>query len=160
MVKRNEKSRIVPVSGHLPFGGQSSSDREADPSHALAVPSRHPSRGGHPRSFHGIGVDRKGGHPRRIPLCGGRPGRGLRPDCRTADRPCKERESVSVRILTGDVRTRLRDLPDASVHCVVTSPPYYGLRDYAERRIRKRFGMMLDLTVDHGIRIGSNLVEV
>lgn len=37
---------------------------------------------------------------------------------------------MSVRILTGDVRTRLRDLPDASVHCVVTSPPYYGLRDY------------------------------
>lgn len=33
-------------------------------------------------------------------------------------------------ILVGDVRERLRDLPDNSVHCVVTSPPYYGLRDY------------------------------
>lgn len=43
---------------------------------------------------------------------------------------------MSVRILTGDVRTRLRDLPDASVHCVVTSPPYWGLRDYgAEQQI-------------------------
>lgn len=37
---------------------------------------------------------------------------------------------MSVRILTGDVRDRLKDIPDASVHCVVTSPPYWGLRDY------------------------------
>src|SRR5690606_201874 len=34
------------------------------------------------------------------------------------------------RILVGDVRERLRELPDQSVHCVVTSPPYFGLRDY------------------------------
>jgi DNA modification methylase len=37
---------------------------------------------------------------------------------------------VSVRILIGDVRDRLRELPDASVHCIVTSPPYFWLRDY------------------------------
>jgi len=37
---------------------------------------------------------------------------------------------MSVRILVGDVRDRLKDLPDESVHCVVTSPPYFGLRDY------------------------------
>lgn len=36
----------------------------------------------------------------------------------------------SGRILVGDVRERLRELPDSSVHCVATSPPYYGLRDY------------------------------
>lgn len=29
------------------------------------------------------------------------------------------------RILEGDVRERLRDLPDASVQCCVTSPPYW-----------------------------------
>ena len=34
------------------------------------------------------------------------------------------------RILVGDCRQTLRSLPDKSVHCVVTSPPYYGLRDY------------------------------
>ncbi len=34
------------------------------------------------------------------------------------------------KILIGDVRERLRDLPDGSVHCCVTSPPYWGLRDY------------------------------
>jgi DNA modification methylase len=37
---------------------------------------------------------------------------------------------VTVRILIGDVRERLKDLADESVHCVVTSPPYWGLRDY------------------------------
>jgi DNA modification methylase len=37
---------------------------------------------------------------------------------------------MTVRILIGDVRQRLRDLPDGSVNCVVTSPPYFGLRDY------------------------------
>lgn len=33
-------------------------------------------------------------------------------------------------ILIGDVRERLKELPDQSVHCCVTSPPYWGLRDY------------------------------
>ena len=33
-------------------------------------------------------------------------------------------------ILLGDVRETLRQLPDGSVNCVVTSPPYWGLRDY------------------------------
>jgi hypothetical protein len=35
-----------------------------------------------------------------------------------------------VRILTGDCREVLPTLPDRSVQCVVTSPPYWGLRDY------------------------------
>jgi DNA modification methylase len=34
------------------------------------------------------------------------------------------------RVLQGDVLDRLRELPDESVQCVVTSPPYWGLRDY------------------------------
>lgn len=37
---------------------------------------------------------------------------------------------MSVRILIGDCREKLLDLPDASVNCCVTSPPYFGLRDY------------------------------
>jgi DNA modification methylase len=37
---------------------------------------------------------------------------------------------VSVRIIIGDALEQLRLLPDESVHCCVTSPPYYGLRDY------------------------------
>lgn len=37
---------------------------------------------------------------------------------------------MTVRILIGDARERLRELPDGSVHTCVTSPPYFGLRDY------------------------------
>ena len=37
---------------------------------------------------------------------------------------------MTVRILVGDALDRLRGLPDESVHCCVTSPPYWGLRDY------------------------------
>ncbi len=37
---------------------------------------------------------------------------------------------MSVRILVGDALARLRELPGESVHCCVTSPPYFGLRDY------------------------------
>ena len=34
------------------------------------------------------------------------------------------------RMIPGDCIAGLRTLPDASVHCCVTSPPYWGLRDY------------------------------
>jgi DNA modification methylase len=37
---------------------------------------------------------------------------------------------VSVRVIQGDCRELLKTLPDGSVQCVVTSPPYWGLRDY------------------------------
>jgi DNA modification methylase len=37
---------------------------------------------------------------------------------------------MAVSILVGDVRERLRELPTAHFDCVVTSPPYWGLRDY------------------------------
>lgn len=37
---------------------------------------------------------------------------------------------MSACILTGDCRETLRSLSDGSVQCVVTSPPYWGLRDY------------------------------
>jgi len=37
---------------------------------------------------------------------------------------------LTVSILIGDVREKLRELPTAHFDCVVTSPPYWGLRDY------------------------------
>ena len=37
---------------------------------------------------------------------------------------------MTVRVLTGDVRDVLPTLASNSVHCVVTSPPYWGLRSY------------------------------
>ena len=37
---------------------------------------------------------------------------------------------VAFRILVGDAREKLLELPDNSVHCCITSPPYWGLRSY------------------------------
>jgi DNA modification methylase len=37
---------------------------------------------------------------------------------------------TSQRIIAGDCIEGMRTLPDASVHCCVTSPPYWGLRNY------------------------------
>jgi DNA modification methylase len=37
---------------------------------------------------------------------------------------------MTVEIIVGDCRDVLKTMPDQSVHCVVTSPPYFGLRDY------------------------------
>jgi DNA modification methylase len=37
---------------------------------------------------------------------------------------------VSWKIVQGDAAQKLREMPPGSVQCCVTSPPYYGLRDY------------------------------
>lgn len=37
---------------------------------------------------------------------------------------------ATLTLLHGDAVEQMRSLPDTSVDCVVTSPPYYGLRDY------------------------------
>jgi DNA modification methylase len=46
-------------------------------------------------------------------------------------------------ILIGDAVATLRQLPEASIDCVVTSPPYYGLRDYAAEG---QLGLETDVT--------------
>src|SRR5436190_21385467 len=35
-----------------------------------------------------------------------------------------------LKTICGDALTKLRELPSESVHCCVTSPPFWGLRDY------------------------------
>lgn len=42
----------------------------------------------------------------------------------------KERAVPSWRVLVGDCRDVLKSLPAGSVHTCITSPPYFGLRDY------------------------------
>jgi len=37
---------------------------------------------------------------------------------------------MNVEILVGDCRKRIAEIPDKTVHCCITSPPYFGLRDY------------------------------
>lgn len=39
-------------------------------------------------------------------------------------------EMEVLRILNGDAATRLREIHDESIQCCVTSPPYWGLRNY------------------------------
>jgi DNA modification methylase len=39
-------------------------------------------------------------------------------------------KEVQRMIIQGDCLERLREFPDTSINCCVTSPPYYGLRDY------------------------------
>jgi DNA modification methylase len=39
-------------------------------------------------------------------------------------------QDADFQLYVGDALEVLRELPDESVHCVVTSPPYWGLRDY------------------------------
>jgi DNA modification methylase len=58
---------------------------------------------------------------------------------------------MAVRILIGDVRARLKELPDESVHCVITSPPYWGLRDYGvagQLGLEPTLGEHLDVMVN------------
>ena len=38
--------------------------------------------------------------------------------------------SITSTILTGDSLEQLKTIPDDTVNTCVTSPPYYGLRDY------------------------------
>ena len=39
-------------------------------------------------------------------------------------------DSQGIELYHGDCLQVLKELPAESVHCVVTSPPYWGLRDY------------------------------
>ena len=60
---------------------------------------------------------------------------------------------MTVRIMVGDALSQLAELPDESVYCVVTSPPYWGLRAY-----KGDPGMIgLELTFDKHL---DNLVAV
>lgn len=56
---------------------------------------------------------------------------------------------MTVNILQGDARVVLQTLPSNSVHTVVTSPPYWGLRSYptglvADRLQRDCIGIELN----------------
>lgn len=36
-------------------------------------------------------------------------------------------------ILQGDILERIKDIPDNTIDCIITSPPYWGLRDYGAK---------------------------
>lgn len=58
---------------------------------------------------------------------------------------------MSVDIIVGDALTELRKLPSESVDCCVTSPPYWGLRDYdvdGQMGLEPTLGEHLDAMVE------------
>lgn len=63
-------------------------------------------------------------------------------------------------ILIGDAARRLRELPDATVDCVITSPPYFQLRDYGMGDAQ--IGLESDVTawVDHMLTVTDGLARV
>lgn len=56
-----------------------------------------------------------------------------------SDWPTEKRPVV---VLHGDTRNVIRELPDNSFQCVVTSPPYWGVRDYG---VAGQIGAEMDL---------------
>lgn len=52
-------------------------------------------------------------------------------------------------IMQGDVLARLRELPDQCAHCCVTSPPYWGLRDYGVDGQLGRNGIGIELNPEY-----------
>jgi DNA modification methylase len=59
---------------------------------------------------------------------------------------------MAVKILAGDVFAQLKNIPDESIDCVVTSPPYWGLRDYGiegqlglEKTLGEHIGVMVSV---------------
>lgn len=46
-------------------------------------------------------------------------------------------------LICGDSLVRLKDIPNSSVNCIITSPPYWALRDYG---IKEQIGMELILS--------------
>lgn len=59
----------------------------------------------------------------------------------------------------GDVRELLPEMPESSVHAVVTSPPYFGLRDYGEDG---QIGLeeSLDEYIDELVSVGEKIRRV
>jgi site-specific DNA-methyltransferase (adenine-specific) len=64
----------------------------------------------------------------------------------------KRRRKEMIKILQGNCLDKLKELPDQSINTCITSPPYWGLRDYGED---KQLGME-----DTPEEFVNNLVEV
>lgn len=45
---------------------------------------------------------------------------------------------MSIEYVIGDCREVLKTLPDNSINCCVTSPPYFGLRQYLPDGVKIR----------------------
>lgn len=71
----------------------------------------------------------------------------------------QENTTPTCDILVGDARTVIGSLPADSFHTCVTSPPYWGLRDYG---IEEQIGaeMMLTTYIDHIVKVFQEVRRV
>lgn len=62
-------------------------------------------------------------------------------------------------VLPGDCLARMSTLPNDSVHCVVTSPPYFGLRDY---NVEGQIGLesSVDLYIQSMVKVFSEIKRI
>jgi site-specific DNA-methyltransferase (adenine-specific) len=63
-------------------------------------------------------------------------------------------------VLEGDALERLRTLPEASVECVVTSPPYFNVRDYGAGDRELGQEAFIDQWVEHLREIAAEIARV
>lgn len=61
---------------------------------------------------------------------------------------------------TGHVVDKLAEMPSDSVHCVVTSPPYYGLRSYSDSDDEIGKEVSLDEYIGKMVAVGNELQRV
>ena len=71
---------------------------------------------------------------------------------------------MSIRIHQGDALAVLQTLPSQSVHCCITSPPYWGLRDYGTEGHKQAihvYALQFDtLLIDNTAVYGAFLIEI
>ena len=70
-------------------------------------------------------------------------------------------------IIEGCCLQRLAELPESSVHCCVTSPPYWGLRDYGaagqiglEASVEEYVARMVEVTIRCIVRLAARRARV
>ena len=65
----------------------------------------------------------------------------------------------SAYIYWGDTLEELKKIPDESIDCIITSPPYWGLRDYG---VDGQIGLepTLDLYIEHMLQVTAELKRV
>ncbi|MFW5903068.1 MAG: DNA methyltransferase [archaeon] len=70
-----------------------------------------------------------------------------------------EKECIAPRVLVGDVFDQLKRIPDASIDCIVTSPPYWQQRDYG---VENQIGLeeSPEKYIQHIKKVGDELRRV
>jgi DNA modification methylase len=68
-------------------------------------------------------------------------------------------EEIRNKIICGDALSESKKIPNESVDCIITSPPYWGLRDYG---VEGQIGLepTLDLCIDHLLQITAEFKRV